>query len=124
MLVVLDTNFLLTCVKQKIDLFAQLAELCPGYKIILLPQVFGELLNLSKSKKAEGEAAAVALQILEKKGISPEKSKEIKAKSADAALLSFDAPKNVIATLDRQLRAKFKSASFLTIKGKKRIAFL
>ena len=52
MQVVIDTNFILTCVGKKIDLFGQLQELLPEAEVISLSVVIDEL---AQSRTAQNE---------------------------------------------------------------------
>ena len=49
-MILIDTNFILTCLKQKIDLFSQFEVLLPGDEIVTLKSVIQELENLKNDK--------------------------------------------------------------------------
>jgi len=120
MKILLDTNFILTCIKQKID-FANLAEERFTEKIEwVIPLEVVEELNKIKENKGKTEdknAADLALQI-----ISQLKSEKIKLnnKKVDDGLVNY-LYKNksvILATLDRGLKKRVKS-KILIIRGKK-----
>ena len=46
---ILDTNFILTCVKQKIDFFEDIKLM--GFQIVIPKQVINEIEKVSSSKK-------------------------------------------------------------------------
>ena len=70
--ILLDTNFLMHCVKQKIDFF-EYAKL-NGFEVLIPEEAIAELEKLTKSKKIEIEKTAK----LVKKLISVNKFKLIK----------------------------------------------
>ncbi len=121
-LIALDTNFLLYAAKYKIDIVSELDRICDfSYKMVLPEQVLKELKGISTSGKGKDrEAALLALQITNNFGIQ-----KIDAKSADDALLML-ASGNVLATMDKELRKRFKkgkSARVIAIRQKKYLIF-
>jgi rRNA-processing protein FCF1 len=117
--VIIDSSFILTCVKQKIDFFKWLEE--RGIQILIPKQVIDEIKNIENSKKKLHfkNDAELSLFIIEK---NKKNFKEIdlKWKNVDNALVKF-AEKNkeiIIATLDREIKSKIKNKKLL-IKGKK-----
>lgn len=120
--VVLDTNFILSCVKQKIDFFSYIQ--LQGMEILIPEEVLGEIKKIKdKGKKLHfRENAQLALKILEK-----EKFKKIKLgiNDVDQGLINF-AEKNkdvIIATLDRELKKEIKKPK-LVIRGKKKLEII
>ncbi len=114
MRILLDTNFILSCIRKKIDFFEELME----HEILIPKQVIDEIKKISVSKKKLKfkEEARLALKILEKS-----KFKKIKLEDdyVDKGIRKF-AQKNpniVVATLDRDLKKKLKRK--LVIRGKK-----
>lgn len=123
-----DTNFLLYCIKQKIDFLQELDRLCSfAYKLVVPQQVMAELERIAETKSAKSKdkkIAEIALQLLDK--LISEKQiriKRIKASGADDALLKLDKKTYVVATLDRGLRQKLKNAKLLGIKQFKYLYF-
>jgi len=128
MQIILDTNFIVTAIKQKAQLFEQLEELFPGYKILIPIQVIEELEKIIKdkeTKRVEKETADLALQIIKKKSVQ---NLDLTTKNVDAGIIKYTQEKNnlIIATLDRELIRRIKrknpQVKFLTIKEKKRIS--
>ena len=109
--VILDTSFILTCVKQKIDFFEKLEH--DGFKILIPEQTIDELMGLG---------AQLALNIIQKHKFQMVK---IKGKDADAAIINFakENPKVIVATLDSGLKKKIKSQK-MVIRGKKKIEII
>jgi rRNA-processing protein FCF1 len=120
--VLLDTSFILTALKEKID-FLKAEE----YGKLLLPkQVLEELKKLNKKARIKDrENARLALEIITKnKGKF--KFIKLKKKYADAGIKRYIKNKKVIvATLDRELKRELKGkAKILTIRAKKKLVLI
>lgn len=116
---ILDTSFILTCVKQKIDFLDEIELM--GMDVLIPEEVLDEVRKIMKSGKKLHfrENAKLALKILNKNGF-----KKIKLGTAhvDKGLVNF-AEKNkdvIVATLDRELKKKIKKPK-LVIREKKRL---
>ena len=122
-LIVLDTNFLLYCSKYKIDIEEEINRICDfRYRIVLPKQVIKELKQLSKHglKAKDREAALIALKMIKKFEI-----KDVDAKDADDAILKLNA--NVLATMDKELRKRFKNrkrGKFISIRQKNHLTLI
>lgn len=105
--VILDTSFILTCIKQKIDFFEKLEH--EGFQIIIPDQAIDELMGLG---------AQLALNILEKHKFTLVK---FSGKDADTAIISFsrENPTAIVATLDRGLQKKIKNHKMIIRQKKK-----
>ena len=119
--IILDTNFLLTCVKQKIEFFEEIPQM--GFKIVIPTNVISELERLSKGKAMKlADESKLVLRIIQKKDF--EKT-TLPGKKVDNALILF-LRKNkdfTIATLDKGIQMKVKNPK-LVIRGKKKLVFL
>lgn len=127
MIIILDTNFVVYCAKQKIDFLQEIDRICNlKYNITVPEQIIAELKKLSLSKKLKDrEAALVALHLIEKYLQEAKiKIKKVRAEDADSALLKFDRKGNAIATLDNALKQKIKYARIITIRQIKHLAFI
>lgn len=117
---VLDTSFILTCVKQKIDFIEDIRH--SGIEILIPKQVIEELMIVSKSKKKKHfkDDAKFSLKLLSGNSGSSYRKIDLGGKNVDKGLVKFsDKNKNVIvATLDRELKKKIKNSK-LIIRGKK-----
>ena len=112
----LDTSFILTCVKQKIDFIEELELL--GVSMLIPKEVIVELKGLSKTRLE----AQTALKILEKSKFS---DIELKTKNVDNGIVKF-ANENtdiLVATLDREIKSKTSNKK-LIIRGKKKLEIL
>lgn len=102
MKVILDTNFIIACVKKNIRVFDEF------YEFIIPEEVVFELEKLRKSRSIEDrEAASVALDMIDKL-----KLKKIKLgnTNVDEGILEF-IEKNkgiMVATFDKELKRKLK----------------
>ena len=107
----LDTNFILTCIKQKIDFFEELRFM--GFEIIIPNGVIDELKKLKQTS---------ALKLLEKNNF---KEIILVGKNTDNSIINY-ANKNpdiLIATLDKQLSDKLKNGKII-IRGKKKLEII
>lgn len=113
--ILLDTSFILTCIRNKIDVFEEL--FLGGYKIIISEQVIREIKKFEE-KKSE---ARLALKMLQKdfyekinlgSGNGTVDNKIIKYASEN--------PHTVIATLDREIKKKIPN-DIMVIRGKKKL---
>ncbi|MBT96728.1 hypothetical protein CMI49_01365 [Candidatus Pacearchaeota archaeon] len=120
--VILDTNFILSSVKQKIDFFEEIKFM--GIKIIIPKQVIDELNKIINSKKKLQfrENARIALELIKN---NQSKRIDLKQKYVDKGIIQF-AKKNrniIIATLDRELKNKIKNSK-LVIRRKKKLEII
>jgi len=120
MKILLDTNFVVSCVKQKID-FINLAEELFDEKIewVVLEGVLEELKKISEragEKIKDRKAAKFGIEIIKNADIKIIKSK---CKNVDDAIIDYAANKKiVIATLDKQLKKRVKNKILTIRKGK------
>ncbi|MBS3093043.1 hypothetical protein J4456_00500 [Candidatus Pacearchaeota archaeon] len=126
MKVILDTNFLVYCAKEKIDYMDEIEQLFNEKIDVLVPiQVINELHSITRKKKLriplerrsarfkkttgkDKEAAALAIQMVEKYVFDGKIEKvNTEGKNVDDALLQLaQREKHIVCTLDRELRGK------------------
>jgi len=115
---VLDTNFILSCVRKKIDFFTDIPLM--GMKIIIPLQVIDEIRKFSRQGRGNiKQEAKLALVILENQEF---KRVDLYNKNVDNGLIRL-AEKNtnyIIATLDKQIKNKTKNPN-LVIRGEKEL---
>ena len=120
--ILLDTNFILACAKQKID-FDSLAEdiLDEPVEWLVPQEVLNELGNIKENpnqKGADKDAAKFSFELLQ--NIKP-KIIELNGKSPNIDInivnYIFDKP-IILATLDKGLKGRVKNR-ILTVRGKK-----
>ncbi len=127
MKILIDTNFILTCMKQKID-FPNLADEIFDEKIEwIVPQDVLNELGILKDKKgmkvADKKAAEISFEILKK---IDTKVVELEGKNpnVDIKIVNYIMGKKIIlATLDRNLKERVKN-KILTIRGKKMLEII
>lgn len=118
MKIILDTNFLLYCTKQKIDYIEEIDKLLSeSYELVVPSVVIEELEKLKEGK--------VALQILEK-NIKDNKVKVLETEGeADEVILNLAGKKDIIATMDKELKNQLKGKTrILSIRQKRKVALL
>lgn len=108
MKILLDTNFLLTCAKQKVDFVSLISEqIGEGVEWIIPEEIVGELTELSERKEMKGtdrEAAKLALALIDE--IDYE-SVRLKNKNVDVGIADFIKGKSIaLATLDKGLKKR------------------
>jgi rRNA-processing protein FCF1 len=125
--IIVDTNFILTCAKQKIDFFSELDKLFGIYSIIIPKQVLDELdalKNKKTLKSVERDAAELAIDLL---NLRKSKIIDLKTSNVDVGIVKYlNSNQNetiVLATLDKGLigKIKNKNVKILTIRDKKRV---
>ena len=123
---ILDTNFILTCVKQKIDFFEDIKLM--GFQIVIPKQVINEIEKIPRSKKKLHfrDDALLSLKLLEKNHESYKNIDISKyGKNTDKRIKSFSDknPEAIVATLDRELKKKTKNKK-IVIRGKKKLEII
>ena len=119
--VILDTNFILSCVRKKIDFFNEINFL--GLKIIIPIQVIKELENLTSKGKAKfRDEAKLSLALLKKNSFE---KVDLKIKNVDNGIVKFakEHEDYIIATLDKEIQKKIKNNK-LIIRGEKKLDIL
>lgn len=115
---VLDTNFILSCIRKKIDFFEKIPLM--GMKIIIPLQVMDELRKFSRQGRGNiKQEAKLALVLLQNQKFN---RIDLYNNNVDNGLIKL-AEKNknyVIATLDRQIKVKTKNPN-LVIRGEKEL---
>lgn len=110
--VVLDTNFILSCIDKKIDFIENIFLM--GYEILLPEQVLFELKRIIASKKKYKfkNAAEVALKVL--KDAEP-KMIDLGVTYVDKGLVKYlkQNPKVILATLDNELKQKVQNKKMI-----------
>lgn len=127
MKILLDTNFILICVKEKIDFNSLANEKIDEEIKWLIPQdVLNELMNIKDKtgiKTSDKNAATLSLEILQNLNSEtieiPEKNPNV-----DIKIVNYIMDKNIIlATMDKNLKSRVKN-KILTIRGKNNLEFL
>lgn len=109
MKIILDTNFLIYCAKNKFDYVEEIGNLInEGFELVVPMQVVNELEKLEndKLKKVSGKdklAIDLALQLLD---FNKVKKVKVSGKNVDEGIINLakEDKKNIVATLDRDMR--------------------
>ena len=121
--VLLDTNFIITCVRNKIDFFNEIPVM--GLQIIIPKQVISELEAIARSKKKlkTKDGAVLSLSILLKNDFKLI-DLHIKGNYVDKGIKKYARENReiIIATLDRDLK-KLPNRK-LIVRGKKRLEII
>ena len=120
MKIILDTNFLIYCTKEKLDYVEEIGNLIDeNYEIVIPSQVIEELkrLRITTKKGKDKTASDLALKILKSKNI---KIIETVGKNVDNAIINLaeENKKNIVCTLDREMRFKLGRVILIN-KGRK-----
>jgi hypothetical protein len=112
--VLLDTNFILSCTKKKIDFFREI--LLMGIEIIIPEEVIKEIKNIevSNQKLKDKDAAKLSLILLK---INKFQKITLNTKDVDKGIINFalNNPEIIIATLDKEIKTKLKKKNHLLI---------
>ena len=103
MKIILDTNFLIDCIRFKIDLKSELR----GNEIFVLDSIIFEIENVIERETKESKLAKLSLEFIRQNNIKTLKSEQ---KNTDVALIEHSKQGYVIATHDRVLKNKLKEA--------------
>jgi len=127
MKILLDTNFIITCVKQKINFDATMNGLTSEeVKWIVPEEVLQELRGLKiggKIKIKERNAATIGIEIVTQLGAEVIKLSST-ANDVDTKIVNYIADKPIIlATLDKNLKQRVKN-KILTIRNKKNLIII
>jgi rRNA-processing protein FCF1 len=114
MKIILDTNFLIDCLRFSIDIKSELA----GNEIFTLDGSIFEIEKIAKRKTKESALAKIALEYIAKKNI---KVLEAEERDVDKSLISYSNQGYAIATHDSALKNKLKklNAKVMFIRQKK-----
>jgi len=98
--VLLDSSFIVSCVRQRIDFLSQLAE--QGYKVKVPREVLQELKDLKfKCSPVDRAAINIALEMLNKKTV---KKMKLGGRTVDDGLIDKGKEGYYIATLDTRIK--------------------
>jgi len=101
MKVILDTNFLIDCIRFRIDIKDELS----GNEIYVLDSVMFEIDKITQRETQEASLARMVLEFINKNNIMVLESK---TKNADKALVAYAREGYAIATQDKGLKDKVK----------------
>tara|TARA_Y100000310_G_C20703671_1_gene832484 strand:- start:17661 stop:18032 length:372 start_codon:yes stop_codon:yes gene_type:complete len=115
--VILDSSFVISCVRKNIDFLEQLKLL--GFKVLLPRGVLQELKDLkmgSKSSRADRNAIDLALQMIESQKV---KKTRLGGRNVDEGLIEKGKQGAYVATLDRVIKREVPNKVVIFSSGKK-----
>lgn len=117
--ILLDSNFLIACLKFKVDLSEIENLIAEPFQLITLTPIVNEIKTLAGSKSKDSRYAKLALKLLKTKKIKVLET----SKKADEAILELADKSMLVATNDLSLRKKLKVKGIKTIylRGKKKL---
>lgn len=125
--IIIDTNFIITCIKEKIEIQNSLEELFGKYKMIVANEVIDELKKISddkKVKKSDRELAQISIKVLD----NFSDKINFNTPDVDKGIIEYVKDKNnlYVATLDRELIKRLKKKNtnvkiLKLVKSKKKI---
>jgi uncharacterized protein len=120
---VLDTSFIISCVRKKIDFFYEIPLM--GMSIVIPKPVIKEIEGIighPKNNFRFKEEAGLALKMLEKNKF---KKTGLDGKSVDFGIIKIakENPELIIATLDREIKNKVKNQK-LVIRGESKLELI
>jgi rRNA-processing protein FCF1 len=120
MKIILDTNFLIYCAKAKLDYVEEVGNIInEGFELVVPDQVIGELerLKIKAKKGKDKDACDLALKLLKNNKVKVVKPV---GKTVDNAMVNLanEDPKNIVCTLDREMRTTLGRV-ILVNRGKK-----
>lgn len=122
--ILLDSSFILSCVKNRIDFFTEIALM--GMQILIPEEVLREIGNIKNSKqKLKDKEAAEFSSVLFK--LNNFKKIKLKTKNVDSGIINFAGknPELIIATLDKEIKKKLKGKNkLMIIRGKNQLEVL
>jgi len=116
---IIDTSFILSCVREKVDFFTRLEDM--GYKIVISENVIKELERIVLSRKPLKlkNEASIALKV-----ISSEKyeSLGIKGKYVDSSIVNYlkKDREYALATVDKELKKRVNNP-IIVLRNRKKL---
>ena len=122
--VLLDTNFLVECAKNKIDIQSELTRILDfSFEIAILDRTMEELEEIIAKGKKEGQAAKLAKTILMTKRVTIIPTT---GGHTDKLLLEMADENHMIATMDKTLKQqlKKKKQDIVIMRGKNKLGVM
>jgi len=111
--IILDTNFLVSAIRFKIDIFSELQRICDfKYIICVVDGTIDELEKLAETGKPKDKIAArISLELIKKKMVKITKisSKNKRVKNVDLLILNLIKEGDfIVATQDKELKREIR----------------
>ncbi|PIN92900.1 hypothetical protein COU61_01180 [Candidatus Pacearchaeota archaeon CG10_big_fil_rev_8_21_14_0_10_35_13] len=118
--IILDTNFIIECLKNKMYYEELITGEIPGARIVVPEEVINELRKIKENnhnKTKDREAAALAMKIAEKHEMI-----KLGKKYVDKGIIEYCKKHEniIVATIDKRLKKELKEkAKVITLRGRK-----
>jgi uncharacterized protein len=128
--IMLDTNFLLIPGQFNVDVFAEIARICAfPYELVIVKEVADELESIANGGRDSAKdraSAKLGRMLLDKYKVKMPAPDRKVFKRADEAILAVADENSIIATQDRELRARAaaKKARLIILRQKKYLQLL
>lgn len=122
--ILIDTNFLVECAKNKVDIHSELTRILDfSFEVAILDRTMEELDTIIARGKKEGQYAKLVKTILMTKKVSVLPTP---GGHTDTLLLNKADENNIIATMDKALKQKLKKKGqdVVIIRGEKKLALM
>lgn len=122
--IIADTNFLIDCANNKIDIHTELGRvLDESYEVAILDRTLDELEKLQQEKGKKGASAKLVKTIIMTK---PFVTIMTTGGHVDKLLLQRAGPEVIIATADREIKKKLreKKLPVIVVRQKKKLAIV
>ena len=117
--VILDTNFIMNCVRKKFDFFEEILNI--GHRILIPKEVLLEIERLKKDAKSkkDRDIAEFALKVISANDYD---LISCPGKYVDKGIIDYleTKPEFILATYDKDLKKKVRN-SILVLRGKKKL---
>lgn len=120
--ILLDSNFLIDCLKFKVDFLNEIEKIIEEkFEILILENVLEELERIGKRKTKESKYARLLLKLIKEKNF---KIVSTEFENADDAIISFADKNTIVATNDIKLRKTLKAygIKIIYLRGRKKLA--
>lgn len=105
--IILDSNFLIDCLKFKVNFLEEIKRFVEeNFEILILENVLKELEKMSKRRTRESKYAKLALKIVKEKNF---KIVSTSFENTDEAIISSSDENTIVATNDIELRKTLKA---------------
>jgi len=119
--ILIDTNFLVECAKNRIDIHSELTRILDtSFEVAILDRTLEELDVIISRGKKEGQYARLVKTILMTKKVTVIPTE---GGHTDTLLLEKADENNIVATMDKELKRKLKKKgqTVVIIRGEKRL---
>lgn len=122
--IILDTSFLVNCIRFKIDFFSEIRRICDfNYELCIVDKSVDELKSIIEKGGKDGLFAKIVLQMIKKFNISLINT--VESKYVDDLIIENSGKDVIVATQDINLKKRLKenNVQVIFIRQKKYLSF-